>query len=186
MSATTTNNLCKFSFSIRESKTKDQSRNNNKGRKNTTTFYFHFLIPPFLTPTSHISAILQKLPQCILQAITIIFPFPLSYFQAPDIPNDSGGSLVELSKPVTDVLFEQGLVILVPPTESRTALRDITSRPHDSELINLTSGFVVWAEDIECTFTETVELCGAVVESDSDGQLKESFGYQGCYIGRTI
>ena len=70
------------------------------------------------------------------------------------------GALVELSQSITHVLLEQGLVVLVPTTEGRSALSDIACGPHNAQLVDLPASLIVGNDNVELAFTEFVKLLG--------------------------
>lgn len=66
---------------------------------------------------------------------------------------------IELIEPVPHVLFEQRLVILVPPTERGSVLGDVACGPHDPKLVDFWASLVVRADDVEFACTYAVDLC---------------------------
>ena len=66
-------------------------------------------------------------------------------------------SSIQLSETILHVLVERGLVAGVPPTEGWSALRDICGSPHDPQLIDFTSGFVVGNKDVEIASADPVD-----------------------------
>lgn len=81
----------------------------------------------------------------------------------PDLPFPAfiifyDSHLIKLVQAVLDVLLEQGLVVLVPATQSGTAFGDVTSTPHDPELVDLLACLVIRADDVEQALADLVEL----------------------------
>ena len=65
---------------------------------------------------------------------------------------------IKTLQPIVNVLLKQALIILVPPTQSRTTFSDVSSGPHDSKLIKFLTGLVVRADNVELASTDFIEL----------------------------
>jgi len=66
-------------------------------------------------------------------------------------------SSIQLSETILHVLVERRHVARVPPTQGWSAFRNICSSPHDPQLVDLASGFVVGNEDVEIASANPVD-----------------------------
>lgn len=65
---------------------------------------------------------------------------------------------IKTLQPIPDILLIQALIVLMPPTERRTTFSNVARGPHDSQLVELFAGFVVWADDVELSSADFVKL----------------------------
>lgn len=83
---------------------------------------------------------------------------------------------IQLSQSILYVLLEQRRISRMPPTQCRPAFCNVTSSPHDPQVIDRGPGLVVGNEDVEVPIAYTIKhIQNRLLSRPSTGRF---FGYQ--------
>lgn len=64
---------------------------------------------------------------------------------------------LQTPQPFSNILLEQGLIILVPSTQGRSTFHDVARIPHDPQRIYFTLRLIIRYEDIEVAHADFVQ-----------------------------
>lgn len=126
-------------------------------------------LQPFLLP-SHVSFVTKKRnisdliwppahPYMITKKKTNTnhsFNVHCLYLSPPHHTHTQYASL-QLHQSFPHIFLIESLIPHIPSTQSRPPLRNISSSPHNPQLIHLPSRIIVWYENIEITWTDFIK-----------------------------